>query len=117
MTQEDSAEDPGTRFARISGEIQRARRQLAALRHEGGRHFIDDAAVHPDVPAVLEDIVARGTEIEQLHALTTDATAVNPAFTEDPAAAERLKQLEARIQTLSQLCEDPHKTERHFIDG
>ena len=36
-----SAEGPAARFARIEAQIAKCRRQLASLRHEGERHFID----------------------------------------------------------------------------
>jgi hypothetical protein len=113
-------EDPGTRFARLSAEIAKARRQLAALRHEGERHFIDDQPVHPDVPGVLEQIVSTGDELAALQAMSSGSSDVNPALNKGALddQHQRLDQLEARIQTLSQLYgDDPHKHERHFIDG
>ncbi len=113
-------EDPGQRFARLDKEIARARRHLAALRHEGERHFIDDNPVRPEVPGVLQDIVCQSDELAELRAMSSGSGAVNRAF----SAAEvddqhrRLDALEEQIQRLGTLLEDdPHKHERHFIDG
>ena len=112
--------DPGIRFARIEIEIVRARRQLAALRHEGERHFIDDQPVHPEVPGVLHDIVNRSDELSRLRATAPGTSAVNKAFSsaELDEQHRHLDDLEARISRLAELTgDDPHKHERHFIDG
>jgi hypothetical protein len=115
-----TSEDPGKRFARLEREIARARRQLAVLRHEGERHFIDDQPVHPEVPGVLQEIVREGDELTELRAMSTGSGAVNPAFSAEEVddQHQRLDVLEARIQRLSTLLDDdPHKHERHFVDG
>jgi hypothetical protein len=115
-----AGDDPGDRFARLEREIQQARRKLAALRHEGERHFIDDDPVHPDVPGVLQDIVRESDELVELRSMGSGSDAVNRSFSAEEADAqhEKLDVLEARIQHLTVLLEDdPHKHERHFIDG
>jgi hypothetical protein len=119
-----TAEDPQARFGRLEAQIAKARRQLASLRHDGERHFIDQEAVHPEVPGLLEEVVRRGGELEHLRAAASGSHAVNPALTPaagTPAADEehrRLDDLEARITRLNQLCgDDPHSHERHFIDS
>jgi hypothetical protein len=107
--------DPGIRFARLEAEIARARRQLAALRHEGERHFIDDQPVHPEVPGVLHDIVNHSDELSRLR-----KSPVNKAFSsaELDDQHRHLNDLESRIQRLAELTgDDPHTHERHFIDG
>jgi len=113
-------EDPAARFARLEREIARARRCLSALRHEGERHFIDGEPVHPEVPGVLHDIVHCDEELVELRARASGSTAVNRSFTAEEADAQhrQLDVLEARIQRLSVLLDDdPHKHERHLIDG
>jgi hypothetical protein len=115
-----TGEDPGKRFARLEREITQARRKLAALRHEGERHFIDDQPVHPDVPGVLQDIVREGDELTELRAMSSGSGAVNRSFSAEEVDEQhrRLDGLEVRIQELSTLLEDdPHKHEQHFIDG
>jgi hypothetical protein len=117
---EDPAEDPRSRFARLNAEIAKARRQLAALRHEGERHYIDDQPVDPEVPAVLRDIVAQGEELAALQSMSTGTSEVNRAFTtaELDDQHQRLDDLESRISKLNQLAgDDPHRHEQHFIDG
>jgi hypothetical protein len=112
--------DPGVRFARIEIEIVRARRLLAALRHEGERHFIDDQPVHPEVPGVLHDIVDRSDELSRLRSTAPGTSAVNRAFSsaELDEQHRHLDDLEARISRLAELTgDDPHKHERHFVDG
>jgi hypothetical protein len=112
--------DPGVRFALIEIEIVRARRKLAALRHEGERHFIDDQPVHPEVPGVLHDIVDRGDELSRVRSTGPGTTAVNKAFSraELDEQHRHLDDLEARIARLAELTgDDPHKHERHFVDG
>ena len=114
------SEDPGTRLARLEAQIGKARRQLANLRHEGERHFVDDEPVHPEVPAVLADIVNKGDELARLRTMRTSSDVVNPAFSkvEIDDQHRHLDELEARIQRLGELCgDDPHTHERHFIDG
>jgi len=118
--QDHPAEDPRSRFARLSAEIAKARRQLAALRHEGERHYIDDKPVDPDVPDALRDIVAQSDELAALQTMSSGTSDVNRAFTAAQLddQHQRLDQLESRIQTLSQRAgDDPHKHEQHFIDG
>jgi hypothetical protein len=113
-------EDPGKRFARLEKEIARARRCLAGLRHEGERHFIDDQPVHDEVPGVLDDIVRCSDELAELRTMSSGSGAVNRAFTAEEVddQHQQLDVLEARIQRLSVLLDDdPHKHERHFIDG
>jgi hypothetical protein len=113
-------EDPGARFARLDREIAQARRRLAVLRHEGERHFIDDQPVHPDVPGVLQEIVRHSDELTELRAMSAGSGEVNRAFTAEEVDTqhEKLDVLETRIQHLTVLLEDdPHKHERHFIDG
>ncbi|HVM66070.1 MAG TPA: hypothetical protein VMU14_14485 [Acidimicrobiales bacterium] len=115
-----TGDDPGERFARLEREIELARRKLAALRHEGERHFIDDEPVHPEVPGVLKDIVRESDELVELRSMGSGSDAVNRSFSaeETDAQHEKLDVLEARIQHLTVLLEDdPHKHERHFIDG
>jgi predicted AAA+ superfamily ATPase len=116
----ETTEEPSQRFARLEREIAQARRRLAGLRHEGERHFIDDQPVHPEVPGVLEDIVRRGDELDQLRQMSSGSHAVNRASTAAEADEQhrQLDVLEERIQRLSILLnDDPHKHERHFIDG
>ncbi len=113
-------EDPSRRLARLEQEIARARRHLAALRHEGERHFIDDRPVHPEVGTVLVEIVRQGDELVELRAMATGSSDVNRAFTEAELDDQHraLDALEERIKRLEALLEDdPHKHERHFIDG
>ena len=113
-------EDPGTRFARLEREIARARRCLATLRHEGERHFIDDQPVNPEVAGVLHDIVRCDEELVELRSMASGSTAVNRSFSTEEVDTQhrQLDVLEERIQRLSTLLEDdPHKHERHFIDG
>jgi hypothetical protein len=115
-----TSEEAAKRFARLEREITRARRQLAVLRHEGERHFIDDQPVHPEVPGVLQDIVREGGELTELRTMSSGSGAVNRAFTSEEVDDQhrRLDVLEERIQRLSTLLgDDPHKHERHFIDG
>jgi len=131
-----TAEDPRVRFGRLEAQITKARRQLASLRHEGERHFIDDEPVHPEVPGLLEEVVRRGGELEHLREIASGSHEVNPALnpagggaagtaTGGPAGTvradeehRRLDDLEARINRLNALCgDDPHAHERHFIDG
>jgi hypothetical protein len=118
--QERPAEEPRARFARLSAEIDKARRQFAALRHEGERHYIDDQPVNPEVPGVLRDIIAQSEELSALEAMSTGGSEVNPAFSkgEIDDQHQRLDDLESRINTLNQLAgDDPHRHEQHFIDG
>jgi hypothetical protein len=118
--QQGPAEDPRARFARLSAEIDKARRQLATLRHEGERHYIDDQPVDPETSALLRDVVAQGQELAALQSMSTGATDVNRAFTkaEVDDQHERLDALESRINTLNQRAgDDPHRHEQHFIDG
>ena len=118
--QEGPAEDPRARFARLSAEIDKARRQLAALRHEGERHYIDDQPVDPQASALLRDIVAQGQELTALQSMSSGTTDVNRAFStaELDDQHERLDALEARINALNQMAgDDPHRHEQHFIDG
>jgi hypothetical protein len=118
--QERPSEDPRSRFARLSAEIDKARRQFAALRHEGERHYIDDQPVDAEVPAVLRDIVAQSDELAALQSMSTGTTDVNRAFTsaEIDDQHQRLDDLETRISTLNRLAgDDPHRHEQHFIDG
>jgi hypothetical protein len=113
-------EDPGARFARLEKEITRAKRSLAALRHDGERHFIDDQPVQPEVEGVLKDIVRHGDELTDLRAMSSGSVEVNRAFTAQEVDDQHrtLDVLEERIQRLTVLLEDdPHKHERHFIDG
>jgi hypothetical protein len=81
--QERPSEDPRSRFARLSAEIDKARRQFAALRHEGERHYIDDQPVDAEVPAVLRDIVAQSDELAALQSMSTGTTDVNRALPRD----------------------------------
>jgi hypothetical protein len=118
--EQGSGDDPGTRLSRLEAQIAKARRQLASLRHDGERHFIDDGPVHPEVPSVLADIVNRGDELARLRSGGTGPAPVNPAFStvELDDQHRRLDELQARIDRLAQLCgDDPHSHERHFIDG
>ena len=118
--QERPSEDPRSRFARLSAEIDKARRQFAALRHEGERHYIDDQPVDAEVPAVLRDIVAQSDELAALQSMSTGTTDVNRAFTsaEIDDQHQRLDDLETRISTLNRLAgDDPHRHEPHVIDG
>ena len=116
-----TAEDPQARFGRLEAQIAKARRQLASLRHDGERHFIDQEAVHPEVPGLLEEVVRRGGELEHLRAMASGSHAVNPAVGKPQTTDDdhrRLDDLEARITRLNELSgDDPHKHERHFIDG
>ena|SRR5579872_1420771 len=107
------------RLARIDAEIQACRRRLSKLRHEGERHFIDDQPVSPEVTAAIKDIVNRGDELARLRAMRSGTADANRAFSA-PTDEEHqhLEDLEAGITRLRKLFEtDPHRTERHFIDG
>jgi hypothetical protein len=115
-----TSEDPRERFARLEEEIRRARRRFAALRHEGERHFIDDQPVDPEVASVLQQIVRDGDELAHLRAIGSGSVAVNRAYSAEEVDEhhQRLDVLEERIRRLTVLLEDdPHKHERHFIDG
>jgi len=115
----EAKEDPGRRFARLEQEIGRAKRHLAALRHEGERHFIDDRPVRPEVGTVLVEIVRNGDELAELRAMASGSGDVNRAYTQAEVDEQHraLDALEERIKRLETLLEDdPHKHERHFID-
>jgi len=116
----EASEDPRKRFARLEQEIARAKRCLAVLRHDGERHFIDDQPVHPEVAGVLEEIVRQSDELTELRAMSSGSSEVNRAFTTQEVDDQhrKLDVLEERIQRLTVLLDDdPHKHERHFIDG
>jgi hypothetical protein len=115
-----AGDDLGARFARLDAQIAKARRQLARLRHEGGRHFIDDQPVDPEIASVLAEIINKGDEFARLRAMRTGTTAVNEAFSKAELDVQhrQLDELESRIRRLEHLLgDDPHKHDRHFIDG
>jgi hypothetical protein len=103
-------DDPGSRLAALDAEINEARRKLASLRHEGERHFIDDAPVDPELSRLLRDVVRSHEELSHLR-----ANPATPGGVPTDQDHRRLAELEAQIESLRKLTKP--KDKRHFIDG
>jgi hypothetical protein len=102
--------DPKARLARVQTEIEQARHRLSRLRHEGERHFIDGDQVSPEHVEHLHGLVAAGDDLLEKY-----PPHLNPPVEEEDAT-KRLADIEARIEKVRHSTEDPHLTERHFID-
>ena len=102
-------DDPRGRLDTVAREIDDARSRLSRLRHEGERHFIDDAQVDPEVARLLADVVAAGERVEHL---TVNRAGIQQLSDDDH---QRLADIEQQISRLREL--SGPKDERHFIDG
>lgn len=102
--------DNDDRLARIEEQIGQAKRRLATLRREGERHFIDDQPVDPTVTDALQQLIEEHERLNRLRAERASGQAP------PPHTDNELDALEARIRRLREAEQDPHRSERHFID-